>query len=82
MLEDKESELRSMYGGEDNDKKLAKPDCWGGFRIVPDIFEFWQGQSTRIHDRLRFRMPGQGETLEEPAITKGEKGWVIERLSP
>ena len=32
---------------------MQKPPYWGGYRVVPDCFEFWQGQTTRIHDRLR-----------------------------
>ena len=32
---------------------VQKPPYWGGYRVVPDCFEFWQGQTTRIHDRLR-----------------------------
>lgn len=44
------------------------PDFWGGFRIVPDSVEFWQGREDRLHDRLRYRR------------TDGE--WVVERLAP
>jgi pyridoxamine 5'-phosphate oxidase len=44
------------------------PDFWGGFRVVPSEMEFWQGQSDRMHDRLRYR---------------SERGaWVLERLAP
>ena len=32
---------------------VQKPPYWGGYRVIPDCFEFWQGQTTRIHDRLR-----------------------------
>ena len=44
------------------------PSHWGGFRVMPDEIEFWQGRSDRLHDRIRYRR-------EDPA-------WVIERLSP
>ena len=44
------------------------PPHWGGFRVVPDEIEFWQGRESRLHDRLRYR--------------KGETGWTVERLSP
>jgi pyridoxamine 5'-phosphate oxidase len=44
------------------------PPNWGGFRIVPDSVEFWQGRRSRLHDRLRYRREGTA--------------WILERLSP
>jgi len=44
------------------------PDVWGGYRLIPDSFEFWQGRPNRLHDRVRF--------------TKNKGGWKIERLAP
>jgi pyridoxamine 5'-phosphate oxidase len=49
---------------------IPVPAFWGGYRVVPESFEFWQGQPSRLHDRLRYRPADGGE------------GWVIERLSP
>jgi pyridoxamine 5'-phosphate oxidase len=46
-----------------------RPPHWGGYRLVPDCFEFWQGRRSRLHDRLRY--------LREPS---GE--WKKERLAP
>ena len=50
------------------DKKIPRPKHWGGFIIVPETIEFWQGHEGRIHDRLKFRKEGAG--------------WKINRLSP
>jgi pyridoxamine 5'-phosphate oxidase len=46
-----------------------RPPHWGGYRLVPDRWEFWQGRKSRLHDRLRYRLVG-GAT------------WVRERLAP
>jgi pyridoxamine 5'-phosphate oxidase len=48
--------------------EVPKPDFWGGYRIVPHVFEFWQGRPSRMHDRLQY------------VHTSHE--WVISRLSP
>ena len=45
-----------------------RPPHWGGFRLVPDRWEFWQGRKSRLHDRLRYRLDGDA--------------WVRERLAP
>jgi pyridoxamine 5'-phosphate oxidase len=46
-----------------------RPPHWGGYRLVPDMWEFWQGRKSRLHDRLRYRL--------------GEDGsWIRERLAP
>jgi len=46
-----------------------RPEWWGGLRVVPSSVEFWQGRENRLHDRLRFRVAGEG-------------GWTVERLAP
>ena len=44
------------------------PDVWGGYRLIPDSFQFWQGRPNRLHDRVRY--------------IKNKSGWKIERLAP
>jgi pyridoxamine 5'-phosphate oxidase len=45
-----------------------RPPHWGGYRLVPDTFEFWQGRRSRLHDRLRYRL--------------ADGAWLRERLAP
>jgi pyridoxamine 5'-phosphate oxidase len=47
---------------------VPRPPFWGGFRVVPEAMEFWQGRPSRLHDRLRY--------------TRAVDGWRIERLAP
>jgi pyridoxamine 5'-phosphate oxidase len=49
-------------------KKIPVPPDWGGFRLVPDYFEFWQGRESRLHDRICYK--------------KVKKKWKIFRLAP
>jgi len=51
------------------DGPVPAPPHWGGFRVLPETVEFWQGRSSRLHDRLRYRH------VEE-------RGWIVERLAP
>ena len=80
VLTDRERELKTKY--EDGKVPMERPECWGGFRVVPHSVEFWVGQSTRIHDRILFRKKGEGEVIDPELTHEAENGWVIERLSP
>ncbi|NBV45411.1 MAG: pyridoxamine 5'-phosphate oxidase [Planctomycetia bacterium] len=52
-----------------DDAAIPRPPHWGGFRLVPERIEFWQGRPSRLHDRLRFCRDAPG-------------GWLVERLAP
>lgn len=64
-IEERVAALSAQYEGQE----IPRPENWGGFRVIPDAIEFWQGRANRLHDRLRYRLLASG-------------GWQIERLSP
>jgi len=57
--------LKARFPGDE----IPRPPHWGGYRIVPEAVEFWQGRRSRLHDRIVYRRTPEG-------------GWRIERLSP
>jgi pyridoxamine 5'-phosphate oxidase len=63
-LESRYDVAREMYG-----ESIPRPDWWGGYRVLPDEFEFWQGRPSRLHDRLRYQRQPDG-------------GWRRDRLAP
>ena len=67
-LERRLSELKNKFSG----REIPKPNFWGGFRIKPTEFEFWQGRENRLHDRFRYKLKD----------FKEQKEWLIERISP
>jgi pyridoxamine 5'-phosphate oxidase len=64
-LDDRYAELERRWP---EGAEVPMPDFWGGYRVIPDVMEFWQGQVNRMHDRLRYR--------------RDDGKWVIERLAP
>ncbi len=63
-LESRFTVARQEYG-----ERVPRPAWWGGYRIVPEEFEFWQGRPSRLHDRLRYVKEASGV-------------WRRERLAP
>jgi pyridoxamine 5'-phosphate oxidase len=65
FLEHEMEELKARFAGKD----VTRPPNWGGYRVVPDAIEFWQGRPSRLHDRLNYRRQSDGS-------------WLRQRLSP
>ncbi len=64
ILEQRMAELEQEYAN----RSILRPPQWGGYRLLPDVIEFWQGRPSRLHDRLRYRL--------------ADGVWVLERLAP
>jgi pyridoxamine 5'-phosphate oxidase len=65
VLDARFAEMSERYDG----KNVPLPPRWGGFRLIPDRFEFWQGRPNRLHDRFRYTHTSSGT-------------WQIDRLAP
>lgn len=65
-LESQWAEAARRHSGD----TIPRPPYWGGFRVLPTEYEFWQGRPNRLHDRLRYRRSGPSDP------------WLVERLSP
>ncbi|XP_016412683.1 pyridoxine-5'-phosphate oxidase-like [Sinocyclocheilus rhinocerous] len=77
-LRDKNAELEEKY----KDTNVPLPDYWGGYIVKPHLIEFWQGQTNRLHDRIVFLRPKEGETELGDMQHQAEGGWIYQRLSP
>jgi len=65
LLENKFQEIKNKF----RNKEVPLPSFWGGYRVVPDEVEFWQGRRNRLHDRFQYTKQDDGR-------------WEIERLAP
>ena len=66
--EELQQRFQNLHDQVESKDVLAKPEFWGGYRLVPDYYEFWQGRPNRLHDRLSYKLQdGQ---------------WVLQRLMP
>ncbi len=65
ILETKLAQMKQKF----KEGKIPLPDHWGGYRIIPDSIEFWQGRKSRLHDRIIFQK-------------RADNAWNISRLSP
>jgi len=77
-----ETEERLLKEYADESIEIPKPSTWGGYVVKPNMIEFWQGQSTRIHDRIRFRRPEASHEPDGVLTHAGDNGWIYERLAP
>jgi pyridoxamine 5'-phosphate oxidase len=65
ILEERLRQLQDQYP---EGEPVPRPEHWGGYRVVAQLIEFWQGRPNRLHDRLRYRHV--------------QTGWIMERLAP
>lgn len=64
-LEENEKQFKEKFAG----TAVKRPEHWGGFRVTPVTIEFWQGRSSRLHDRIQFELLSEGI-------------WQLQRLAP
>ncbi|MTI30203.1 pyridoxamine 5'-phosphate oxidase, partial [Cytophagales bacterium RKSG123] len=65
ILEERYQQLVKKYEGQE----IPRPSFWGGYKVIPERIEFWQGRPSRLHDRLSY-------------TKESNNNWKIERLSP
>jgi len=61
-------DLKTEIETKSKNKEIHRPTNWGGYRLKPDLFEFWQGRTDRLHDRIQYK--------------KEDAAWIVERLAP
>ena len=69
VLEAENAKFEAKFATAEFNNTPPRPSNWGGYRLKPDSWQFWQGRRSRLHDRLRYTLDEQG-------------GWIRERLAP
>jgi pyridoxamine 5'-phosphate oxidase len=77
LLEQRYAEADAGFADIDD---IPVPEFWGGYRVVPDAIEFWQGRENRMHDRLRYVR--EDATGGASGASGAHSTWRVERLSP
>ena len=67
--EDLERRVREIASRHRHEDHIPRPEHWGGYRVIPEVVEFWQSGPHRLHDRLRYRRQAGGN-------------WTLDRLAP
>ena len=64
------AEYKAKFADQGVDQKIPAPDFWGGFRVKPQEFQFWQGGASRLHDRFQYLLGAD------------DSSWIVTRLAP
>ena len=76
QLEQQVADLHKQYP----DGNVPRPERWGGYRLVPDYFEFWQGRNDRLHDRFCYQTTDTNP--DATSDTASAPTWAVSRMSP
>lgn len=68
------AEYKAKFSHRGQEQQIPAPDFWGGFRLAPLEFQFWQGGASRLHDRFQYLLREDADDTENP--------WLVRRLAP